>query len=127
MHPATMPHNMPICARMQYRYFGHVFLLLHLYSHFLIQLLCFFQCYKSRIRDSFGEERVNRGCIMSQDQIPMYCNHNLGSNIGGPRKRNTQAFINLACCTGDFCNDGDFPELPAPLDGKYSYGSMLYW
>ncbi|XP_073844341.1 type I BMP receptor saxophone isoform X3 [Musca autumnalis] len=74
------------------------------------------QCFKSRIRDSFGEERVNRGCIMSPEQIPMYCNHNLGSNLGGPRKRNTQTFINLECCTGDYCNDGDFPELPPPVD-----------
>ncbi|XP_013114021.1 activin receptor type-1 isoform X2 [Stomoxys calcitrans] len=77
------------------------------------------QCYKSRIRDSNGEERVNRGCIMSPDQIPLYCKHNLRNNIGGPRKRNTQAFvnINLACCTGDYCNDGDFPELP-PMEGE---------
>ncbi|XP_075169450.1 type I BMP receptor saxophone isoform X2 [Haematobia irritans] len=75
------------------------------------------QCYKSRIRESNGEERVDRGCIMTPDQIPLYCNHNLGSNIGGPRKRNTQAVINLACCTGDYCNDGDFPELPPPIAG----------
>lgn len=55
---------------------------------------------------------------MSPEQIPLYCNHNLGNNFGGPRKRNTQTFINLECCTGDYCNDGDFPELPPPADGK---------
>lgn len=37
--------------------------------------------------------------------------------MGGPRKRNTQAYINVVCCAGDYCNDGDFPELP-PLNGK---------
>ncbi|XP_058983771.1 activin receptor type-1 isoform X5 [Musca domestica] len=83
------------------------------HSHMCLNAM---QCYKSRIRDSFGEERVNRGCIMSPEQIPLYCNHNLGNNFGGPRKRNTQTFINLECCTGDYCNDGDFPELPPPAD-----------
>ncbi|TMW43611.1 hypothetical protein DOY81_011309 [Sarcophaga bullata] len=76
------------------------------------------QCYKSRIRDAFGEERVTRGCTTTPDQIPLICNQNAINTMGGPRKRNTQAYINVVCCAGDYCNDGDFPELP-PLNGEH--------
>lgn len=75
-----------------------------------------FQCYKSRIRNAFGEEQVSRGCTTTPDQIPLICNQNTINTMGGPRKRNTQAYINVVCCAGDYCNDGEFPELP-PLNG----------
>lgn len=78
------------------------------------------QCYKSRIRDAFGEERVTRGCTTTPDQIPFLCNQNTINNMGGPRKRNTQAHINVICCAGDYCNDGEFPELP-PLNAEVTH------
>ncbi|XP_065368251.1 activin receptor type-1 isoform X2 [Calliphora vicina] len=78
------------------------------------------QCYKSRIRDAFGEERVTRGCTTTPDQIPLICNQNTINTMGGPRKRNTQAYINVVCCAGDYCNDGEFPELP-PLNAEVTH------
>ncbi|KAI8119041.1 activin receptor type-1 isoform X1 [Lucilia cuprina] len=78
------------------------------------------QCYKSRTRDAFGEERVTRGCTTTPDQIPLICNQNTINTMGGPRKRNTQAYINVVCCAGDYCNDGEFPELP-PLNAEVTH------
>ncbi|XP_030368970.1 activin receptor type-1 isoform X2 [Scaptodrosophila lebanonensis] len=70
------------------------------------------QCWKSRTRDAVGQEQVSRGCTTSWDQMHLICNQNNMNKQNGPSKRNTAKFINVACCAGDFCNDGDFPELP---------------
>ncbi|XP_016968228.1 activin receptor type-1 isoform X1 [Drosophila biarmipes] len=68
------------------------------------------QCWKSRTRDADGQEHVSRGCITSPDHLPMYCSQN-SMKINGPSKRNTAKFVNMVCCAGDHCNDGEFPEL----------------
>ncbi|XP_054090597.1 activin receptor type-1 isoform X1 [Zeugodacus cucurbitae] len=65
------------------------------------------QCWKSRTRNAFGEEKASRGCITSPDQLPLICNQ----NTLGPRKR-AAMHVNIVCCSKDYCNDGDFPELP---------------
>lgn len=82
------------------------------------------QCWKSRVRDAFGVERVSRGCTNSHEQLPVYCTQtNPGSQTGmgtananavadRPQKRHTFGQYNIECCTGDYCNDGEFPELP---------------
>ncbi|XP_035786288.1 activin receptor type-1-like isoform X1 [Anopheles albimanus] len=83
------------------------------------------QCWKSRTRDQEGNENVQRGCTTEHDQLPLYCNQNQKSKNGntngsggggGPKKRhvNSSGTYNIECCTGDYCNDGDFPELPSP-------------
>ncbi|XP_037909941.1 activin receptor type-1 isoform X1 [Hermetia illucens] len=72
------------------------------------------QCWKSRVRDIYGEEMVSRGCTTSYDQLPLFCNSQ-NTNNSGPRKRHTSGQYNIVCCSGDYCNDGSFPELP-PLN-----------
>ena len=69
-------------------------------------------CWKSRVRDATGFERVSRGCTTKHEHLPLYC---LQSNLsGGPKKRDASALgvYNMECCTGDFCNNGSFPYLP---------------
>ncbi len=70
------------------------------------------KCWKSRVRDAYGVERVSRGCTVLQDHLLLVCNQNTNNNIGGPRKRHTYGQYNIECCTGDYCNSGSFPELP---------------
>lgn len=88
---------------------------------FLLKLFFFVQCWKSRTRDIYGTERVSRGCTTSHDHLPLLCNQNNNVNGGdGPRKRHTGQFI-IDCCTGDYCNNGSFPELvPVIADGVTS-------
>lgn len=75
-------------------------------------------CWKSRVRDAFGVERVSRGCTSTHEQLPVYCMQQNNNNKDGnnandrPQKRHTSGQYNIECCTGDYCNDGDFPELP---------------
>ncbi|XP_055701112.1 activin receptor type-1 isoform X2 [Phlebotomus papatasi] len=66
------------------------------------------QCWKSRVRDSYGVERMSRGCTTSHDQLPVLCNPNIK---GGHSKRHSSGQYNIECCTGDYCNNGSFPEL----------------
>ncbi|KAL7738669.1 hypothetical protein ACLKA6_006955 [Drosophila palustris] len=73
------------------------------------------QCWKSRTRDAVGQEKVSRGCTTSPDQLQLICNQNsLNKLNNGPTKHNTAKF-NVTCCASDFCNGGEFPELP-PFD-----------
>lgn len=60
---------------------------------------------------------MSRGCTKSQDQLPLICNQNALNKFNGPSKRNTAKFINIVCCASDFCNDGEFPELPPFVRG----------
>ncbi|XP_055918991.1 activin receptor type-1 isoform X2 [Eupeodes corollae] len=69
------------------------------------------QCWKSRTRNAYGEENVSRGCTTSPEQLPLICNQNTLNNLG-PRKRHAVVQINVVCCSDDYCNGGDFPELP---------------
>ncbi|XP_055836809.1 activin receptor type-1 isoform X2 [Episyrphus balteatus] len=69
------------------------------------------QCWKSRTRNAYGEENVSRGCTTSPEQLPLICNQNTLNNLG-PRKRHAVVQINVMCCSDDYCNGGDFPELP---------------
>lgn len=68
------------------------------------------QCWKSRVRDPEGVERVERGCTKDQNQIQFYCGSN-GVISHSHQKRNTGQFA-IQCCGGDFCNNGSFPTLP---------------
>nr|XP_023027570.1 activin receptor type-1 [Leptinotarsa decemlineata] len=84
-----------------------------------------FQCWKSRVRESSGEESVTRGCTISQEQLPLYCRT---PAVTIQHKRQASGQFQIDCCIGDFCNDGPFPELP-PLyqeaSGPYS-DSLIY-
>ena len=68
-------------------------------------------CWKSRVRDTTGIERVSRGCSTSYEHLPLICNQNM-KDFSGPRKRHTSGQYNIECCTGDYCNNGTFPILP---------------
>ncbi|XP_052892419.1 activin receptor type-1 isoform X1 [Anopheles moucheti] len=75
------------------------------------------QCWKSRTRDPEGNENVQRGCTTEHEQLPLYCRQNQKINSGdggGPKKRHVSStgMYNIECCTGDYCNNGSFPELP---------------
>ncbi|EDW77162.1 uncharacterized protein Dwil_GK22220 [Drosophila willistoni] len=72
------------------------------------------QCWKSTTRDAEGQVTVSRGCSTSPDHLPLICSQSSRSkhNSASPAKRNTANFVNVECCTGDFCNSGEFPELP---------------
>src|SRR5690349_13953210 len=76
--------------------------------------ICFnaLTCWKSRVRDASGVERVSRGCTTKTEHLPLYCLQN-NLNIG-PKKRDASGLgvYNMECCTGDYCNNGTFPYLP---------------
>ncbi|XP_037952360.1 activin receptor type-1 isoform X2 [Teleopsis dalmanni] len=69
------------------------------------------QCWKSRTRYGIGQEEVKRGCTTSVDQLPLICNQN------AVNKRHA-GVTNVVCCSGDYCNDGEFPELPPIEDNE---------
>ena len=84
-----------------------------------------FQCWKSRVRDTDGEERFSRGCITVLEQIPLYCSVSSFSSRNGHKKRHTDGQYAIECCTGDFCNNGTFPELPKSVyKGEYQHCFM---
>nr|CAI5864549.1 unnamed protein product [Callosobruchus analis] len=68
------------------------------------------QCWKSRVRESSGIESVTRGCTTDHDQLPLYCRT---PSFSIQRKRQAGGQFQIECCAGDFCNSGEFPELPA--------------
>lgn len=81
------------------------------------------QCWKSRVRDANGVERVSRGCTTKPDEIPFICNQNLGG--GGPKRRRETSQFNIECCRGDYCNNGTFPELqPVNVVSKVESNDM---
>jgi activin receptor type-1 len=77
-------------------------------------------CWKSRVRDSSGVERVTRGCTTKYEHLPLYCSQR--DLTSSPKKRDAATqngsgssglgTYNIECCTGDFCNSGSFPALP---------------
>lgn len=76
------------------------------------------QCWKSRVRDSEGLERVSRGCTTRLEQVPLYC----ATHHHGHTKRQAGGQYAIDCCTGDFCNNGSFPQLPPII---YIPGMMI--
>ncbi|XP_049788940.1 activin receptor type-1 [Schistocerca nitens] len=66
------------------------------------------QCWKSRVRDSDGVERVSRGCTTVPDHVPFICG---SSSKSGHTKRHTGGQYAMDCCEGDYCNNGSFPYL----------------
>lgn len=62
------------------------------------------KCWKSRVRESDGKERVKRGCTSDPDQVPFICNKLAPGSRHG-------ALYHVECCYGDYCNDGPFPIL----------------
>lgn len=79
-----------------------------------VKICVSFQCWKSRTRDAYGQELVSRGCTTSSEVLP-FCTR----KIDGQRKRHTMGQYNIDCCYGDYCNEGDFPDLPIPPDREY--------
>lgn len=64
------------------------------------------QCWKSRTRDSYGNEAVARGCTSSHEHSTFICQQQNSKN-----KRHTSGTYNITCCKADLCNNGTFPEL----------------
>ncbi|KAG5869009.1 hypothetical protein JTB14_019947 [Gonioctena quinquepunctata] len=88
------------------------------------------QCWKSRVRESTGEESVMRGCTKDQEQLPLYCRT---PAVTIQHKRQASGQFQIDCCFGDYCNDGAFPELPPVYQepsGRYSetliYGLKIF-
>ncbi|XP_043470581.1 activin receptor type-1-like [Leptopilina heterotoma] len=55
-------------------------------------------CWKSRVREKDGVERVTRGCSKSDDEKMFTCT-----------KKSSQVLVD--CCYSDLCNNGPFPVL----------------
>ena len=70
----------------------------------------FFQCWKSRVRDTSGLELVSKGCTTNAEQVILYCN--TLSFDGNDRSQSDSSLYAMECCEGDFCNNGTFPALP---------------
>ncbi|XP_018327591.1 activin receptor type-1 isoform X2 [Agrilus planipennis] len=81
------------------------------------------QCWKSRVRESTGEESVSRGCTTNADQLPLMCRT---PAFVAQHKRHAVGQYHMRCCVGDFCNNGPFPDLP-PLytSDMNSYSNTL--
>ncbi|KAM3956625.1 type I BMP receptor saxophone [Aphomia sociella] len=69
-------------------------------------------CFKSSVRALDGHLQHSRGCTQRSDHYQFTCRTNHPQQ--GPRKRHAGQ-LNITCCKGDMCNDGNFPELP-PVD-----------
>ncbi|XP_060807194.1 activin receptor type-1 isoform X2 [Amyelois transitella] len=70
-------------------------------------------CFKSSVRTLDGSLQHSRGCTQRSDHSQFTCRTNRLQK--GPRKRHAGQ-LNITCCTGDMCNDGDFPQLPPVED-----------
>lgn len=100
-------------------------------------------CYKSRVRDSTGKlllkcnnylyidnikfvgsEAVSRGCTDKVDQLPFFCRTNVFS---AQQKRHAAGQYSMSCCTEDYCNDGNFPDLPPLYQDDHGYGDSLQY
>lgn len=53
---------------------------------------------------------MSRGCTSNPEQLPFYC---YAQTFPTQYKRHAEGQFHILCCKGDFCNDGEFPELPA--------------
>ncbi|XP_050671600.1 activin receptor type-1 [Leptidea sinapis] len=81
-------------------------------------------CFKSTVRESDGELRHTRGCSTRRDHYHFTCR----TNQPGVRKRHAGQ-VNVTCCQGDLCNEGNFPEL-SPADTAIeplSAGAWKLW
>ncbi|XP_053618227.1 activin receptor type-1 isoform X2 [Plodia interpunctella] len=70
-------------------------------------------CFKSSVRALDGRLQHSRGCTQRTDHYQFTCRTNRIQK--GPRKRHAGQ-LNITCCRGDMCNDGNFPELPPLAD-----------
>ncbi|KAK0157927.1 hypothetical protein PV328_011612 [Microctonus aethiopoides] len=76
-------------------------------------------CWKSRVRESDGTERVKRACTTVPDQVPLICNKLAPGSRHG-------ALYHVECCQSDLCNDGPFPILePSSDTGNEDYAVKL--
>ncbi|XP_011310349.1 activin receptor type-1 [Fopius arisanus] len=75
-------------------------------------------CWKSRVRESDGRERVKRGCTTDPDQVPLICNKLAPGSRHG-------ALYHVECCYSDYCNDGPFPILERLEPDKEDYAAKL--
>ncbi|CAH0551587.1 unnamed protein product [Brassicogethes aeneus] len=94
-------------------------------SHCATPSVCYnaVQCWKSHVRESSGEESFNRGCTTNPEQLPLICRMP-SFNV---QKRHVSGQYQVDCCVGDFCNDGDFPELPPAFVERNPYSeSFIY-
>lgn len=84
-------------------------------------LFCYFKCWKSRNIDGYGHERVSRGCIEKDETISKIMCTTKAHARSSKQAHNTSkpdyeyaAVYAIECCSDrDFCNDGDFPDLPS--------------
>lgn len=72
-----------------------------------------------------GDERASRGCIIETDHLLLMCRT---PSFTAQHKRHTVGQYHIKCCSGNYCNDGDFPELP-PLytDDLSPFGDSFYY
>lgn len=74
------------------------------------------QCWSVHSRDSDGVERYARGCTKKVETLPFFCGTGSGTSgvaHHGHTKRHAVQQYAINCCTGDFCNNGTYPQLPA--------------
>ncbi|KAH1006981.1 activin receptor type-1-like [Dendroctonus ponderosae] len=92
-----------------------------------IQTVCHnaVQCWKSRVRESTGAESISRGCTTQSEQVIFMCKT---PSFTAQHKRHASGQYRVECCEGDFCNNGTFPDLPAPYKEAFIEvsGSVLF-
>ncbi|CAG9765597.1 unnamed protein product [Ceutorhynchus assimilis] len=83
------------------------------------------QCWKSRVRESSGDESVSRGCTTKSEQLIFVCKT---PSFTAQGKRHASGQYRVDCCEGDYCNNGTFPNLPPVFKeapGSYSESFMF--
>ncbi|CAG9793104.1 unnamed protein product [Diatraea saccharalis] len=67
-------------------------------------------CYKASVRAADGALQHSRGCSSTSDHYQFTCRttQRQGKRHAGQ--------LNITCCKGDLCNDGNFPDLPPVAD-----------
>ncbi|XP_050300766.1 activin receptor type-1 [Anthonomus grandis grandis] len=75
------------------------------------------QCWKSRVRESSGDESISRGCTTKSEQLIFMCKT---PSFTAQHKRHASGQYRVECCEGNFCNNGTFPDLPPAFKETYN-------
>lgn len=68
-----------------------------------------YQCWKYIERDNNGTVSKSRGCTTVEDQVKFFCPAN--QNAKTPVITIEHKKYAMECCSGDYCNNGSFPEI----------------
>ena len=76
------------------------------------------QCWKSKVRELDGTERVGRGCAKTAEKMRFSCTK--PQKLSSFENSDTRPHFHVDCCQADLCNSGPFPVLE-----DYTFGNIF--